>query len=58
MEDRERLAAELRTYDETSTEATADSDSGSLGATADLMGKLLQVPKDEADEVHRGHQGD
>jgi hypothetical protein len=24
--------------------------------TADLMGKLLQVPKDEADEVHRGHQ--
>ena len=25
-------------------------------ATADLMGKSLQVPKDEADEVHRGHQ--
>jgi hypothetical protein len=23
--------------------------------TADLMGKLLQVPKDEADEVHRSH---
>ena len=23
--------------------------------TADLMGKLLQVPKHEADEVHRGH---
>jgi hypothetical protein len=28
----------------------------SLGATAGLMGKLLAVPKDEADEVHRGHQ--
>jgi hypothetical protein len=28
-----------------------------LDATADLMGKLLQVPKEEADEVHRGHQG-
>ena len=25
----------------------------SVDPTADLMGKLLQVPKDEADEVHR-----
>jgi hypothetical protein len=26
-----------------------------LAATAGLMSKLLQVPKEEADEVHRGH---
>ena len=25
-------------------------------ATADLMGRLVRVPKEEADEVHRGHQ--
>jgi hypothetical protein len=28
---------------------------GSATATADLLGKLLQVPKSEADEVHRQH---
>jgi len=26
-----------------------------MAATVDLMGQLLQVPKDEADEVHRSH---
>jgi len=26
-----------------------------LDATADMMRKLLQVPKAEADEVHRSH---
>jgi hypothetical protein len=29
----------------------------SLDSTADLMGRLLQVPKEEADEVHRRHGG-
>jgi hypothetical protein len=28
-----------------------------MAATADLMGRLLGVPKDEADEIHRGHEG-
>ena len=27
-----------------------------IESTANLMGKLLQVPKDEADEIHRDHQ--
>jgi hypothetical protein len=31
-------------------------DRPSLTPTADLMSKLLQVPKEEADEVHRDHE--
>jgi hypothetical protein len=34
--------------------ARTDEPSG-LGTTADLMRGLLQVPKEQADEVHRGH---
>lgn len=44
--------------DDDGIEAVADSALSapdSVDATADLMGKLLQVPKDEADQIHRGH---
>jgi len=34
----------------------ASSASGEPTPVADLMGKLLQVPKEEADEIHSGHQ--
>jgi hypothetical protein len=37
------------------TSATADSIGSGLVETAELMGKLLQVPKEEADDIHRGH---
>jgi hypothetical protein len=33
----------------------ADDALSSSDSTADLTGRLLQVPKDEADEVHREH---
>jgi hypothetical protein len=36
--------------------ATGDSAMEGVDATSDLLGHLFQVPKDEADEVHRGHQ--
>jgi hypothetical protein len=58
VEERESRATELRAYDgwEEPAEATADSDLVDLGPTADLMGRLLQVPKEEADKVHRDHE--
>jgi len=35
-----------------------DFEPSGLDATADLMGKLLKVPKNESDEVHRNHSRD
>jgi len=35
---------------------SSETEPGSLTKTADLMGTLLQVPKEQADEVHRSHQ--
>jgi hypothetical protein len=53
---REETASRERSeYEDPDTEAVAISDTGAPNRTADLMGKLLQVPKDEADEVHRHH---
>jgi hypothetical protein len=52
VEDREHALNELRaaTFDSAGDDALS-----SLAGTADLMTNLLQVPKEEADEVHRGH---
>ena len=54
---REALEHEMSIY-EPSESAVLDSViSSDVDSTADLMGKLLQVPKEEADEVHRRHRG-
>jgi len=58
IKDRVEKEQEQRTEQlDINTEATASSDQPDVGRTADLMSKLLQVPKNEADEVHRGHEG-
>jgi hypothetical protein len=36
--------------------ATADSGFDEASPTADFLGKLMEVPKSEADEVHRNHE--
>lgn len=53
--EREAIRADLKR--KTMPKAASGSlPSSSLDRTADLLGKLLRVPKEEADEVHRGHQ--
>ena len=51
---RERADAELSKLDEREAILHAP-DTAELERTADLMGQLVQVPKHETDEVHRGH---
>ena len=51
----------MRTFEGTPTSNPSDlkwipeETESTLESTADLMAKLLHVPKDEAEEVHRKH---